>query len=817
MEKQGAYVATSTVNPNQPDVLFELIYLEEEFAGDDVSFLECPQDSVVLEAEIEGLLYSWSTAETSSSIQVDASFDVSYNLTISTIFGDSDSKVYNVNRVVEPELVSTVTDATSCTQEGQLTLTLQDFDLSDLPVMAAIYRGGDLYQNVLFSDTIVSLSLPAGNYNEVKIGSYNGCNFTYAGFDIGHFIGISEEVDMPAVTVCDGDSYTLKALGGYAQYLWDSGSETRTTVVTPLSSQTYSVEVYDSNGCGLKLNYPVAVVDYPVAVFDFVDNAPFTGGRLSLGVTNAQSYMFPMDVYATNNGSDILISTLQEANSNIIVQDNYYENLRLVSAPGCQTYLGSFGSTNSGIGSVVMDPTYVCEGVSFTLTAPSGYASYAWSDGSDGENYSSVALSNEEVTLFAMDFNGNVSDFTYPVEISAVAEAQFAVNNRESIILGSIDIEILSATQAMYPLEVYVSDLVTGQEVYLGPMFTSTYNFQLGDASYSNLRIQNSLGCNTYLGDFDIVYDDGSRNKRIAGKVWLDISSETGILENVESGLEGVVVRAYTVKGKMQGEAVTDSEGAYTIEVDSDAVYLEFDPEYNLSTTAPNVGSNEDIDSDVDGSNGPRTTDMINPNETSSVNAGFVYGVLSISWNDISVSSSDDQHKISWNVNGDQNISHFELERSIGGINDFEMVGKVSPQESFIASNAYSHIDNDVSELNTYYYRVKQVDVDGSFSHSKIVSINVDELSLNNSDLSVTLFPMPATTHINVEIDSAVKNNEVQAAIYSISGQLVLSKTYSDLDDGNIINIDISNLETNTYVMNVTIDNQVISKQIIIE
>jgi hypothetical protein len=69
----------------------------------------------------------------------------------------------------------------------------------------------------------------------------------------------------------------------------------------------------------------------------------------------------------------------------------------------------------------------------------------------------------------------------------------------------------------------------------------------------------------------------------------------------------------------------------------------------------------------------------------------------------------------------EQNITHYDLERSIDGIN-FMLAGKISAT----GNSEYSYSDN-VSGITAslYYYRLKSTDADGNFKYSAIVKIRL--------------------------------------------------------------------------------------------
>jgi uncharacterized repeat protein (TIGR01451 family) len=90
--------------------------------------------------------------------------------------------------------------------------------------------------------------------------------------------------------------------------------------------------------------------------------------------------------------------------------------------------------------------------------------------------------------------------------------------------------------------------------------------------------------------------------------VWLD-SNGNGIQDFSEDGIEGVTVLLYNELGVLVAVALTDANGMYLFEgLTPGQYYVEFESPDGLELTTPNAGNNDATDSDVDGSNGPNTT-----------------------------------------------------------------------------------------------------------------------------------------------------------------------------------------------------------------
>jgi hypothetical protein len=112
---------------------------------------------------------------------------------------------------------------------------------------------------------------------------------------------------------------------------------------------------------------------------------------------------------------------------------------------------------------------------------------------------------------------------------------------------------------------------------------------------------------------------------------------------------------------------------------------------------------------------------------------------------------------VNWQTANEINVSHFVIERSLDA-QTYIAVANVTAHNQ--AANSYNYSD-DVSMLqysNKIYYRIKQVDADGRFTKTNIVSIN-----LTNTK-PITVYPNPAAEVINITDWQLVKQIQLTDA-----------------------------------------------------
>lgn len=123
---------------------------------------------------------------------------------------------------------------------------------------------------------------------------------------------------------------------------------------------------------------------------------------------------------------------------------------------------------------------------------------------------------------------------------------------------------------------------------------------------------------------------------------------------------------------------------------------------------------------------------------------------------------SGDQSLLQWRTSEERNTSHFDIERSSGG-NNFVTIGTV-PSINRPGINDYRYTDAaPLRQIN--YYRLKQVDLDGSVTYSPIV-----KLDFGNTASSI-VFNNPVGSQLILNIPATWLGADI--SIFSVDGRIV--------------------------------------------
>ena len=158
-----------------------------------------------------------------------------------------------------------------------------------------------------------------------------------------------------------------------------------------------------------------------------------------------------------------------------------------------------------------------------------------------------------------------------------------------------------------------------------------------------------------------------------------------------------------------------------------------------------------------------------------------------------------------WSTASELNNRGFEIERSINDNDNFVTVGFVDGKGNSTEINYYSFTDNpSLSGVNQIYYRLKQVDFDGTFSYSDIVTVSYDvpaEFVLSQN------FPNPFNPSTTISY-FVPKESFVSIKIYDFLGREVNTLVSETRSSGSYeLSFDASGLPSGTYFYVMTADN----------
>lgn len=154
--------------------------------------------------------------------------------------------------------------------------------------------------------------------------------------------------------------------------------------------------------------------------------------------------------------------------------------------------------------------------------------------------------------------------------------------------------------------------------------------------------------------------------------------------------------------------------------------------------------------------------------------------------------------QLNWITANESNNQGFEVERS-SNLQSFQSIGWVEGAGNQIGEMSYSFSDNTLTPNQRYYYRLRQVDVNGNFNYSEIL-----EASLSGGSLVVSAcFPNPATQQTAVKLTST-EAQRVSWTLYNTLGKVMNRGNVNMLaNESQQVNIPLTSLSKGNYLLHI--------------
>jgi uncharacterized repeat protein (TIGR03803 family) len=150
-------------------------------------------------------------------------------------------------------------------------------------------------------------------------------------------------------------------------------------------------------------------------------------------------------------------------------------------------------------------------------------------------------------------------------------------------------------------------------------------------------------------------------------------------------------------------------------------------------------------------------------------------------------------NQLSWQVANETNLKYYELQRSKDG-QDFEAISHIAAA----GAQQYAYKDSIGADISlVYYYRLKDVDIDGGFTYSNVIRITRNRVG------SVTVTPNPFRDDLVLTIE-ATEENRTTFILSDISGRQLVQYNRVLSPGTNVIRINqAGNLPSGTYMLKI--------------
>ncbi len=180
--------------------------------------------------------------------------------------------------------------------------------------------------------------------------------------------------------------------------------------------------------------------------------------------------------------------------------------------------------------------------------------------------------------------------------------------------------------------------------------------------------------------------------------------------------------------------------------------------------------------------------------------------VLPVELINFSASTDGNNVKLFWTTASETNNDYFVIERS-RDTEDFRQLSVINGNGNSTILREYAYQDLHPLEGNSYY-RLKQIDYDGNFSYSKVIT-----LYFTRNEEPISIVPNPASDNAWIHF-SKKHDGDTYLEIVDLKGKIVFCKSESEIP--NPYQLNIENIEKGIYFLQVYNSGKKIKQKLVI-
>ena len=168
----------------------------------------------------------------------------------------------------------------------------------------------------------------------------------------------------------------------------------------------------------------------------------------------------------------------------------------------------------------------------------------------------------------------------------------------------------------------------------------------------------------------------------------------------------------------------------------------------------------------------------------------------------------ENENVLVWKTSSEINTDYFSIERSANGSrDDFEEIGRVLPKGSEYEGASYGFSDRELAAI--WYYRLKIIDLDGSYEYSNSVAVQRFEQELK----ILNIHKSQNNSHI-IHYATPKNASDVRLFISDFSGRMIWMQPKIEVGDTQYITIDNSSFSHGVYLISLTDGHQIITERV---
>jgi len=173
--------------------------------------------------------------------------------------------------------------------------------------------------------------------------------------------------------------------------------------------------------------------------------------------------------------------------------------------------------------------------------------------------------------------------------------------------------------------------------------------------------------------------------------------------------------------------------------------------------------------------------------------------------------SNKKQISLNWQTASETNNAGFEIQRSMDSKN-WQNLTFIEGKGTTQAQQEYVNDDKDLRQGQLYYYRLKQIDYDGGFEYSEVISARTA-----GQEVTGVFAPNPAVAGQTTLSYATPADGEMNLRVFDVAGKELLRQTHLVVEGSNRFELDFRDLGTGLFFVKMEQGGRTAYEKVIIE
>ncbi len=162
----------------------------------------------------------------------------------------------------------------------------------------------------------------------------------------------------------------------------------------------------------------------------------------------------------------------------------------------------------------------------------------------------------------------------------------------------------------------------------------------------------------------------------------------------------------------------------------------------------------------------------------------------------------ENQAQLTWDTRAENGTREFAVERSIGDVNHFEVIGKVATKGSATSPADYQFADENASPTQLNYYRIQEIDQNGGGGYSSTIELHAETIV---NEVKIGIYPNPVAVGEDLVLSLySTKAQPLKVELLDLNGRVAFESQLEAAVGEGIQSLPVGTQPTGWYVLRIT-------------